>query len=156
MFLIAALNELEVKSIDIGNAYLNAEAREKCHTTAGREFGDRAGEPVLIVRAFYGIKMSGAAWHAHCAETLRSMRFTPSLADPDVWYRSAAKPNGFEYYEYLLVYVDDILIISHDPNPILQCIQKSYRLKEPAGDPKIFLGAINRGQFQGTLEKSGA
>jgi hypothetical protein len=116
-FLIAALNEIEIKSIDIGNAYLNAPAREKVYTTAGPEFGpDKIGKPVLIVRALYGLKTSGAAWHSQLNETLRAMDFIPSMADPDVWIRPASKPNGFAYYEYLLVYVDDVLILSHDFN----------------------------------------
>jgi hypothetical protein len=50
------------------------------------------------------------------------MDFTPSLADSDVWIRLAAKTNGFEYYEYLLVYVDDVLILSHNPEPTQTCI----------------------------------
>jgi hypothetical protein len=109
-FLIAALNELEVKTIDIGNAYLNAPAREKVYTTAGPEFGpNKQGKPVIIVRALYGLKTSGAAWHANLVETLKSMDFVASLADPDVWMRPAVKDNGFEYYEYLLVYADDII-----------------------------------------------
>jgi hypothetical protein len=37
------------------------------------------------------------------------MDFVASLADPDVWMRPAVKDNGFEYYEYLLVYADDII-----------------------------------------------
>jgi len=91
-FLIAALNEIEIKSIDIGNAYLNAPAREKVYTTAGPEFGpDKIGKPVLIVRALYGLKTSGAAWHAQLTETLRAIDFVPSMADPDVWMRPAAK-----------------------------------------------------------------
>jgi hypothetical protein len=126
-FLIAALNELEIKSIDIGNAYLNAPAWEKVYTTAGPEFRpDKIGKPVSIERALYDLKTSGAAWHAQLTETLRSMDFTPSLADPDVWLRPTAKPNGFEYYEYLLFYVDDVLILSHNPEPILTCIEKFY------------------------------
>ena len=142
-FLIAALNELEVKTIDIGNSYLNAPAREKVYTTAGPEFGPyKQGKPVIIVRALYGLKTSGAAWHANLVETLKSMDFVASLADPDVWMRPAVKDNGFEYYEYLLVYVDDILILSYQPEPILTCIQKFYRLKEPASDPKTYLGAF--------------
>jgi len=46
---------------DVGNAYLNADTREKVYTTAGKEFGARAGQTVLIVRALYGLKTSGAA-----------------------------------------------------------------------------------------------
>jgi hypothetical protein len=94
-FLIAALNDLEIKLIDIRNACLNAPAREKVHTTAGPEFGPhRIGQTVIIVQALYGLCTSGAAWHAQLSESLHSMGFTPSLADPDVWYREAAKANG--------------------------------------------------------------
>jgi hypothetical protein len=46
-FLIAALNELYVKSIDIGNAYLNAYTQK--NTTAGSEFGlGKVRKPVTI------------------------------------------------------------------------------------------------------------
>jgi hypothetical protein len=56
-FLIAALNELDILVADVGNAYLQATAREKLHTTAGPEFGpSRVGQTVIIVRAMYGPK----------------------------------------------------------------------------------------------------
>jgi len=141
-FLVAALNDLEILSADIGNAYLQAPAREQVHTTAGPEFGPaRQGQTVIIVRAMYGLKSSGAAWHAQLSETLYSMDFKPTLADPDVWYRAACKPNGFEYYEYILVYVDDILALSHAPRLIMETIKKQYRLKEEPTPPKVYLGA---------------
>ena len=141
-FLVAALNDLEILSADIGNAYLQAPAREQVHTTAGPEFGPaRQGQTVIIVRAMYGLKSSGAAWHAQLSETLYSMDFKPTLADPDVWYRAACKPNGFEYYEYILVYVDDILALSHAPRIIMETIKKQYRLKEEPTPPKVYLGA---------------
>jgi hypothetical protein len=52
MFLIAALNDLKVLGADIGNAYLNAPNREKVYAVAGKEFGSRAGENVIIVRPY--------------------------------------------------------------------------------------------------------
>ena len=53
-FLMAALNDLEILSADIQNAYLNAPVREKLYTVAGKEFGPTMeGRPVLIVRALY-------------------------------------------------------------------------------------------------------
>jgi hypothetical protein len=141
-FLIAALNDLDILAADVGNAYLQAPAREKVHTTAGPEFGPhRIGQTVIVVRAMYGLKSSGAAWHAQLSSTLQSMDFTPSLADPDVWIRAAAKPNGYEYYEYILVYVDDLLVISHDPSKAMKTIQLAYRLKEEPTSPKTYLGA---------------
>ena len=88
--LLAAKIDLDPLAMDIGNAYLNAMAREKVYTTAGPEFGpEKQGRPVIIERALYGLKTSGAAWHAQLTETLRAMNFTPSLADPDVWMRAA-------------------------------------------------------------------
>jgi hypothetical protein len=89
----------------------------------------------------YGLKSSGAAWHAELSSTLQDMNFTPSLADPDVWMRPSAKPNGEEYYEYILIYVDDILVISHDPNQAMTTIRLTYRLKEEPTPPKTYLGA---------------
>jgi len=142
-FLIAALNEFDILAADVGNAYLQAPAREKVHTTAGPEFGpSRVGQTVIIVRAMYGLKSSGAAWHAQLSETLHSMNFKPSLADPDLWYRAACKEDGFEYYEYILVYVDDILAISHQPRSIMETIRKQYHLKEEPAPPKQYLGAV--------------
>jgi hypothetical protein len=141
-FLLAALNDLEVLAADIGNAYLNAPTREKVYSTAGKEFGSRAGETVIIVRALYGLKSSGAAWRAHLASSLMSLGYTSCLADPDVWYRSATKADGTNYYEYLLVYVDDTLVISHEPHVTMAALSELYRMKEGSiGKPTKYLGA---------------
>jgi hypothetical protein len=86
-FVFAALNDINLLATDIGNAYLNAPAREKVYTTAGPEFGpELEGKSVLIVRALYGLKSSGAALRAHLANTLQQLGYTSCLADPDVWY----------------------------------------------------------------------
>jgi hypothetical protein len=48
--MIAALNELDILSADIGNAYLQAPVREKIHTTARPEFGpQQVGQTVIVV-----------------------------------------------------------------------------------------------------------
>lgn len=87
-----------------------------------------------------GLKSSGAAFHAHLANALQSLGFISSLADPDVWYRAAIKPNGKKYYEYLLTYVDDILLLSSDPHIVFKQLTEIYRFKEPPGKPKKYLG----------------
>jgi hypothetical protein len=141
-FLLAVLNGLDILATDIGNAYINANVREKVYFIAGDEFGaPRKGKPVMIVKALYGLKTSGAAWRAHFADTLNSMGFTSSLADPDVWYRADCKPNGFEYYSYILVCIDDILVISHQPQAMMTIIAKSFRLKDDYAQPTRYLGA---------------
>jgi hypothetical protein len=98
-FLLAALNDLDILAADIGNAYITADVREKVFFIAGDEFGHRhKGKVVIIVKALYGLKSSGAAWRAHLAEVLHDMGYQSSLADPDVWFRTEVKDNGTKYY----------------------------------------------------------
>jgi hypothetical protein len=89
---------------------VQASSLEKYFSIAGDEFGDDKGEKALIVRALYGLKISGARWRAHTAHTLTDMNFTPSHGDLDVWMRMAFNQmTKVSHWEYLLVYVDDLL-----------------------------------------------
>ncbi|KAI2513146.1 Reverse transcriptase (RNA-dependent DNA polymerase) [Fragilaria crotonensis] len=103
------------------------DCREKIYIIAGPEFGSEEGSIMIIRKALYGLKSSGAAFRAHHAETLYDLSYLPSKADPDVWIRSAVKENGFEYYEMTLVYVDDIMCISHDPKATMMGIQATFK-----------------------------
>ena len=60
--MLALLNDLGVYAVDIGNAYLNVPCREKIWNIDGTEFGSDEGNAILIVRAIYGLKSSGASW----------------------------------------------------------------------------------------------
>jgi hypothetical protein len=62
-------------------------------------------------------------------------------ADPDVWLRPARKPDGFEYYEYILVYVDDLLVLSHNGAIVMKALEEFYRLKDGFSKPTRYLGA---------------
>jgi hypothetical protein len=126
-FLIAALNDLDIMSCDIGNAYLNAPCLEKIWFVAGPEFGSRQGQVIKIVRALYGLKSSGASWRNTPQRTIcEDLGFETTTADPDVYRRRAVKPNGIEYWELLLVYVDDILVISSNPRNVLNDLRQHY------------------------------
>jgi hypothetical protein len=142
-FTIAALNDLEVLAGDVQNAYLNAPTKEKCWFIAGPEFGkDRCGTPVVIVRALYGLKSSGARWRDHMAATLRDAGYQSCYADPDVWMKKNTKPNGFKYWEYVLCYVDDVLVVSHEPQSVMDYLNSRYTMKEGSvKEPDEYLGA---------------
>ena len=139
---IAALNQLEVMACDIQNAYLTANCREKIWTRAGPEFGSESGTIMLIRKALYGLKSSGTAFRAHLAETLYDIGFIPTRADPDIWRRPAVKEDSFEYYEYFLCYVDDIVAISHKAKDVLNAVQAIFKLKDNRIEPlDMYLGA---------------
>lgn len=140
--LIAALNELEVLSADIQNAYLHAKCREKIWCQAGKEFGSDEGCIMVIVRALYGLKTSGAAFRSLLAERLWEIGYKPTKGDPDVWIRPGKKSDGFEYYEMVLVYVDDIFAISHQPKHTLEQIQVEFKFKnDEIAPPDMYLGS---------------
>jgi hypothetical protein len=143
-FLIAALNDIEVLFADVGNAYLNAPTKEKVHTICGQEFGNALmGRFAIISKALYGLKSSGAAWRNLLAETLHDLGFRSTLVDPDVWIKPITKINGVEYYKYIFVYVDDLLVLSENPQAILKTIGEIYRLKNDSiAKPLTYLGAV--------------
>ena len=151
-FTYAALNGLDILAADVQNAYLNAPTKEKCWFKAGLEFGpDRVGQPVIIVRALYGLKSSGARWRDHMANTLRNAGFQGCYADRDLWMRKSTKPDGTKYWEYVLCYVDDVLAISHDPQAIMDYLNQAYTLKpDSVKEPDGYLGAtIKKYQLDG-------
>ena len=142
ILMIAALLELKVMACDIQNAYLTASCREKIWTTAGPEFGIEQGKIMIITRALYGLKSSGAAFRSHLAERLYKMGYIPSRADNDVWMKPAVRKDGLEYYEYVLCYVDDILSISENPTRATDGIKATFKLKDDkVAEPEIYLGA---------------
>ena len=88
------------------------------------------------------MKSSGAAFREHLAQVLDDIGFHLTVADPDIWMRPAAKPDGETYYKYILVYVDDILCISHKPTTPMQQIQRVLSFKKNKIEPpEFYLGA---------------
>ena len=69
------------------------------------------------------------------------MGFYHSLVDKDFWLEKDTKSDGTFYYSYILVYVDDILILSEDPKIYIESLSKRYYVKESSiGTPDLYLG----------------
>ena len=139
---VAALDGLRIMACDIQKAYLTADCRERIWTRSGPKFGSEAGTIFLLVKkALYGLKSAGAAFRALLAERLYDIGYVPTKADPDAWLRPAVKPNGLEYYEVVLCYVDDVLSVSDDPHTTLQGLQTTFKLKDDKiAEPDMYLG----------------
>ena len=67
-------------------------------------------------------------WH-HLRECMGRLGFTSSRADPDVWFRLSKRSTGEEYYDYVLLYVDDVLVISEKAEAVLREIVLIRRAK---------------------------
>ena len=90
---IAALNDLEVKTSDIQNAYLTAPNAEKIWTVLGAEWGQQAGQRAIIVRALYGLKSAGASFRNHLAACMRTLGYQSCYADRDLWLKASVRPS---------------------------------------------------------------
>ena len=77
---------------------------------------------------------------------MHHLDFQPCPADPDVWMPPAKKGDSSPYYNYVLLYLDDALVVSDNAESILQNkIGRYFELKEVLiGLPKIYLGAVIR------------
>jgi hypothetical protein len=134
---LGELNGLKTWATDIGNAYLEAETKERVYIIAGAEFGELEGHTLVIFKALYGLRTNGLRWHERFADCLRDMGFTPSKAEPDIWMH----PNG-NAYEYIGVYVDDLAIAARAPQEIIDALQQgkyNFKLKG-TGPIKFHLG----------------
>lgn len=101
---------------------------------AGDKFGE-INKGNIILKALYGLKSSGVA------EILHDLGYKSSLADPDIWYHVEVRPYGFKYYAYVLAYVDDILVISHDATTTMTALSKLFCLKDDLSPPRCYAGA---------------
>ena len=143
LLMVAALNGLDIQGCDVQNAFLSAKNLEKHWIRAGPEFGPEQGKIFIVVWALYGLKSAGAAFRSFMAKKLDEIGFKSSPADPDVWLRPAVKPDGSEYYEYMLCYVDDILAISLNAVDVLLSIKgDDIKFKnDKIAPPEMYLGA---------------
>jgi hypothetical protein len=129
-FTLAALNDLDVIMGNIDNAYLNAPITEKVWTVLGPEFGDKAGKRALIVRALYGLKSAGAAFRNHLGSCMDHWGWKPCLAEQNLWMKEETHPDDdVKYWAYILIYVNNILCVHHDPGMSLAQIDKYFKMK---------------------------
>jgi hypothetical protein len=75
---------------------------------------------MVINKALYSLRSSGLYWHQHFANVL------PCKSEADIWI---CLNNGI--YEYVAVYVDDLLIAANDPSYVKNalCDQYQFRIK---------------------------
>ena len=51
---------------------------------------------------------------------MAELGFKSSKAEPDIWFRASKRKNEDDYYEYVLLYVEDCLVISDRVESLLK------------------------------------
>ena len=146
---LAKLNNLEVWGADTGDTYLEAKTKEKLYIVAGPEFEELEGHILVIYKALYGLKSSGLRWLQKLHEIMIDMGFSSSKADPCVWLRKAKCATK---YEYVAIYVDDLLIAYDCTSDSIHTLKRKHNLKIKGEGPlKYHLGCDYHMDPDGTL-----
>lgn len=105
---LAATRGYFLHQLDIDAAYLNAELKEEIIVELPKQFHDKMCAPheaLRLKRALYGLKQAGHEWHRKLKGTLNEQGWTAGKVDPCIFARERQGT-----YEYLALYVDDILM----------------------------------------------
>ena len=92
-------------------------------------------------------KKSGLTWSQRIHDIMLQLCFRPCKADPCVWLREMK-----DKYEYIAIYVDDLLMASEEPQKIIQDLKEKFKLKIKGDSPLDYhLGCDYKLDKDGTL-----
>ena len=103
----------------------------------------------FVVRALYGLKSAGAAFRAHLADCMHRLGLSHALLILMYgWNFPQDLITTFQYYTYVLLYFDDVLVVSHDEMKVLKQLDYFFRMKKDSmGDPDLCLVCKNSGML---------
>ena len=109
---LAVTRGWSLHQLDVQNAFLHGVLEEEVYMRQPPGFSDPDRPDYLcrLTKALYGLKQAPRAWHACLATALRAHGFASSAADSSLFLLQ--RP---DVTMYLLVYVDDIILVSSSP-----------------------------------------
>lgn len=137
MLAYAAAHDLQIEQIDVRTAFLYGDLHENIYMEPpeGYDFG---GEKVWkLNKSLYGLKQAARAWHETLRTVLTEAGFAVSTADTSLFLCSKHKTTT-----YLLIYVDDGLIVGHKEQvqEVVDVLEKRFKLRK-MGQVEYFLGS---------------
>jgi len=139
-FAMTAIRHWPLHQLDIKNAFLYGYLEEKVYMEQPPGFVDqgKSGMVCKLYRSLYGLKQSPRAWFGKFSSIVQKFGLRRSKADHSVFYKHTSPGKCI----YLIVYVDDIVIIGNDTAGISQLKEhlcRHFQTKD-LGSLKYFLG----------------
>jgi hypothetical protein len=147
---LVAADDLELEQLDIKTAFLNGDLEETIYMQQppGYQEGGN-GMACRLVKALYGLRQAPRAWHTRLKAELEAIGFTATEADASLFVR-----HHKDHAVYLLVYVDDILIVSSSAESVKsvkEMLTSTFDLRD-LGEAAMFVGLeIQRDRAARTL-----
>jgi hypothetical protein len=120
---IAAYYDYEIWQMGVKTAFLNGHHSEDVYMTQPEGFVDpeNAGKICKLQRSIYGLKKASRSWNIRFDEVVKGFGFIKNEEEPCVYKRA----NGSALV-FLVIYVDDILLIGNDV-PMLEAVKTSLK-----------------------------
>ena len=113
---LAKPNKLDSQSTDICNAYLQAMRKENLYIIIGREFGNLKRYTLTLRRNFMALRVLVLDSMKGQLIALETLKFSLAKIEPDFWIKDC------DYYNYIVVYINDLLLASKDPDSIVKIL----------------------------------
>ncbi|KAK8583636.1 hypothetical protein V6N12_067899 [Hibiscus sabdariffa] len=119
LFATAAFQDYEIWQMDVKTTFLNRKLEEDVYMTQPEGFVtlENAGKVCKLQRSIYGLKQASRSWNLRFNDAIKEFGFIRNEDEPCVYKRVSGSIMSF-----LILYVDDILIIGNDI-PTLQSIK---------------------------------
>ncbi|KAK8523044.1 hypothetical protein V6N12_073755 [Hibiscus sabdariffa] len=116
---VAAFHDYDIWQMDVKTAFLNGKLEEDVCMTQPEGFvtPENVGKVCKLQRSFYGLKQASRNWNLRFNEAIQEFGFIRNEDEPCVYKKFSGSIVSF-----LILYVDDILIIGNDI-PTLQSIK---------------------------------
>ncbi|RVW14668.1 Retrovirus-related Pol polyprotein from transposon TNT 1-94 [Vitis vinifera] len=108
---IVAYYDYEIWQMDVKTAFLNGHLEETIYMVQPEGFvvKDQEQKVCKLQRSIYGLKQASRSWNIIFNEAIKSYGFEQNLGEPCVY-----KQIGGDKVVFLVLYVDDILLIGND------------------------------------------
>lgn len=118
---MALSSDWTIIQLDVHNAFLNGNLAEMVHMRQPPNYADNdfLDHVYLMQRSLYGLKQAPRVWFTRLHDFLISVGFRSSKVDVSLFIYSQGSTKV-----YLLVYVDDILVMGSDSALILTLLAK--------------------------------
>jgi predicted outer membrane lipoprotein len=134
----AVINGMILEHIDVNTAYINADLDEEIWMYPPPGMDIPSDHVLLLKKSIYGLKQAGLNWNICITTFLLSIGFRQCVSDTCCFI----KGSDINSYIFILIYVDDILIGSRNPEMIKsrkEAIANKFEI-EDLGILKYYLG----------------
>ncbi|KAL4360754.1 hypothetical protein GQ457_04G019050 [Hibiscus cannabinus] len=116
---VVEFHDYEIWQMDVKTAFLNGKLEEDVYMTQPEGFvtPENVGKVCKLQRSIYGLKQASRSWNLRFNEAIQDFGFIRNEDEPCVYKKFSGSIVSF-----LILYVDDILIIGNDI-PTLQSIK---------------------------------